>query len=139
MAQRKSLAWTELKVGIMVIFAFVLLGIAVLRVGGTTSFFGKTMEFTTYFPSANGLREGGEVWVDGILVGNVDSIKPTKDPDPKKRVAVVLKIDDAYRDMIKDDSVPGIGSIGLLGDRNVQISSGTDKGNPIGDGGVLYG
>src|SRR5207237_10166336 len=44
-----------------------------------------------------------------------------------------------YKDMIKDDSVPGIGSIGLLGDRNVQISSGTAKGNPIGDGGVLYG
>src|SRR5688572_30284164 len=112
MAQRKSLAWSELKVGIMVIFAFALLGIAVLRVGGTTSFFGKTMSFTTFFPSANGLREGAEVWVDGILVGNVESIKLNKGGDPKSRVAVVMTIDDEFSDMIRDDSVPGIGSIG---------------------------
>ncbi len=130
MAQRKSLAWKELKVGLMVIIAFVLLGIAALKVGGTTSFFGKTMTFTVYFPDANGLRPGGEVWVNGILVGNVDDITLTKDPDPKKRVAVVLKVDAAYSDVIRDDSVPGIGSIGLLGDKNVQISSGTRTANP---------
>jgi phospholipid/cholesterol/gamma-HCH transport system substrate-binding protein len=139
MAQRKSVAWSELKVGMLVIVAFLLLGVAVLRVGGTTSFFGKTMDFTVYFPTANGLREGAEVWVEGILVGNVESITLTKDPDPNKRVAVALKIDDAYSDTIKSDSVPGIGSIGLLGDRNVQISSGTANGTPIGDGGVLHG
>jgi phospholipid/cholesterol/gamma-HCH transport system substrate-binding protein len=139
MAQRKALAWSELKVGLMVILAFVLLGIAVLQVGGTTSFFGKTMTFTTFFPSANGLREGAEVWVDGILVGNVEEIKLNKGGNAKSRVAVVMKIDDNYSDMIRDDSVPGIGSIGLLGDRNVQISSGTDTGKPVGDGGVLYG
>ena len=139
MAQRKSLAWSELKVGLMVILAFVLLGVAVLQVGGTTSFFGETMTFTTYFPSANGLREGAEVWVDGILVGNVEEIKLNKGGDAKSRVGVVMKIDDEYSDMIRSDSVPGIGSIGLLGDRNVQISSGTDTGKPIGDGGVLYG
>src|SRR6186713_2527951 len=112
MAQRKSLAWKELKVGLLVIAAFAMLSIAILRIGGTTSFFGKTMTFTAYFPSANGLREGAEVWVDGILIGNVDSIMLSKDPDPKKRVAVVMSIDDAYRDTIKTDSVPGIGSIG---------------------------
>src|SRR5436190_16512565 len=119
MAQRKSIAWSELKVGLMVIVAFLLLGIAVLRVGGTTSFFGKTMKFTAYFPSANGLREGGEVWVDGILVGNVDSITLNQAADPKTKVAVAMKIDAKYKDTIRDDSVPGIGSIGLLGDRNV--------------------
>lgn len=139
MAQRKSLAWKELKVGLLVIVAFVMLSIAILRIGGTSSFFGKTMTFTAYFPSANGLREGAEVWVDGILVGNVDSIALNKEPDPRKRVSVVISIDDAYSGTIKDDSVPGIGSIGLLGDRNVQISSGTEKGKPIGDGGVIYG
>jgi len=139
MAKKKSLAWKELKVGLLVILAFVLLGVAVLKVGGTTKFFGKTMTFTVYFPSANGLREGGEVWVDGILVGNVETITLNKQPDPKKRVAVVLRIDDEYRDTIKSDSVPGIGSIGLLGDKNVQLSSGTEKGTPIGEGGFLYG
>ena len=139
MAQRKSLGWTELKVGLLVIVAFVILSIAILRVGGTSGFFSKSMTFTAYFPSANGLREGAEVWVDGILVGNVDSITLNKESDPKKRVSVAISINDAYRGTIKDDSVPGIGSIGLLGDRNVQISSGTEKGKPIGDGGIIYG
>jgi hypothetical protein len=39
--------------------------------------------------------------------GNVETIKLNKGGDPKSRVAVVMKIDDEFSDMIRDDSVPG--------------------------------
>jgi phospholipid/cholesterol/gamma-HCH transport system substrate-binding protein len=139
MAQRKSVAWSELKVGILVIVAFAALIVAVLQIGGTTRFFGKTMKITSYFPSASGLREGAEVWVDGLLVGNVTDIDLNRDPNAKGKVAVVMKIDANYRGLIRSDSAVGIGSIGLLGDKNIQIESGTDKGAIIEDGGSISG
>src|SRR4051812_9668631 len=114
MAQRKSIAWSQLKVGILVIVAFAALAIAFLQIGGTTRFFGKTMQITAYFPSASGLRVGAEVWVDGLLVGNVTKIDLNRDPNAKGKVAIVMKIDEAYRGLIRSDSPVGIGSVGLL-------------------------
>ena len=40
MAQRKSLAWTELRVGMLVIAAFAALAYAIINIGGPASFFG---------------------------------------------------------------------------------------------------
>src|SRR5689334_20851911 len=137
MAQRQSMAFSEMKVGLLVIVAFAALLVAVFNIGGTTRFFGKTMKITSYFPSASGLREGAEVWVDGLLVGNVTDIDLNRDPNVKGKVAVVMKVDAAYKGLIRSDSAVAIGSIGLLGDKNIQIESGTDKGTIIEDGGVI--
>jgi phospholipid/cholesterol/gamma-HCH transport system substrate-binding protein len=142
MAQRKSLAWSQLKVGLLVIVSFAVLAVAVLRIGGSTSFFAKTMKITAYFPSANGLREGAEVWVDGILVGNVESFSLNPDPASKYKVAVIMEIDEAFKGRIRDNSPIGIDTIGLLGDKNIQISSTIPDGKPgkpLEDGGVIYG
>jgi phospholipid/cholesterol/gamma-HCH transport system substrate-binding protein len=143
MAQRKSIGWSQLRVGLLVIAAFAMLSVAVLSISGTSSFFGETMKITAYFPSANGLRDGAEVWVDGILVGNVNGITLNPDPASKYKVAVAMEIDEAYKGRIRENSPIGIDTIGLLGDKNVNISStaddGTDPGKPLEDGGVIYG
>src|SRR5262245_32387420 len=138
MAQRRKLAWTELKVGLLVILGFLVLAFAIVRIGGSNSLFGKKMRITSYFPSANGLRSGAEVWLDGILVGNVDEVKMSMEP-AKGRVAVVMNIDEKYKDNIRSDSPIAIATIGLLGDKNIEMGTGTEKGVPIGDGGELNG
>jgi phospholipid/cholesterol/gamma-HCH transport system substrate-binding protein len=78
------------------------------------------------------------VWLDGILVGNVDEVKMSMDP-AKGRVAVVMSIDETYKDNIRSDSPISIATIGLLGDKNIEMGTGTEKGTPIGDGGELNG
>jgi phospholipid/cholesterol/gamma-HCH transport system substrate-binding protein len=138
MAQRRSLAWTELKVGLLVIVGFAVLAFAIIRIGGPTSIFGQKMRITAFFPSANGLRSGAEVWLDGILVGNVDDIRMNMQPG-KGRVAVVMSIDKKYEPNIRSDSPISIDTIGLLGDKNIQMGTGTEKGTPVGDGGELKG
>jgi hypothetical protein len=50
MAQRRSLGWAELKVGLLVILGFAVLAYAVIRVGGPTSFFAEKFKLTAYFP-----------------------------------------------------------------------------------------
>jgi phospholipid/cholesterol/gamma-HCH transport system substrate-binding protein len=139
MAQRRSLGWAELKVGLLVILGFAVLAYAIIRIGGPTSFFAKKFNMTAYFASANGLRPGNDVLLDGLLVGSVKQVSLNRDPAIMGRVAVVLEIDAAYQDNIRKDSTVSIETVGLLGDMTVQITSGTTTADVIVDGGSLYG
>jgi phospholipid/cholesterol/gamma-HCH transport system substrate-binding protein len=139
MAQRKSLAWAELRVGALVIASFVLLAMAIFFIGGSAGIFTPKYNLTAYFADANGLRNGAEVRLEGVTIGNVSEVKITKLPDPTKAVAVNMKLDKNYQPVIKNDSKINIGTIGLLGDQIVQISSGTPAGTIVPEDGTLQG
>jgi phospholipid/cholesterol/gamma-HCH transport system substrate-binding protein len=139
MAQRKSLAWTELKVGLLIIGSFIALTYAIISIGGPASFWGTKMTVTAYFSSASGLRPGNDVWLDGLLVGKVEEVGLNKNPSIPGRVAVKMKIDATYAENIRKDSIVGIESNGLLGDKTIQLTSGSDAAEPVGDGGVIQG
>ena len=138
MAQRRSLAWTELKVGLLVIVGFAVLAYAIINIGGP-GIWGETFKMTVYFSSASELRPGNDVWLDGLLVGKVADVRMNRDQNVKGKVAVELEIDSAYQDSIRQDSVVGIEASGLLGDKTIQITSGTEITEPVGDGGSLQG
>ena len=91
MVQRRSLAWTELRVGIVVIASFVLLAMAIFFVGGQTGFFGPKYTILAYFENANNLRNGAEVHLEGVTIGNVHSVRISKLPDPRKAVEADLR------------------------------------------------
>ena len=46
---RRSLAWTELRVGILVIMSFALLALAIFLVSGQAGFFVPKYSLTAYF------------------------------------------------------------------------------------------
>src|SRR5206468_7662638 len=139
MAQRRSLAWTELRVGILVIVSFVLLAVAIFYIGGESGIFTKKYNLVTYFENANGLRSGAEVWLEGVTIGNVKDVRISQQAptDPNRSVEVELSLDKRFQDIIRagctgDDaqlctskpeecpcSTVAIGTIGVLGDKNV--------------------
>jgi len=139
MPPKRSLKWTELKVGLLVIAGFVLLTFAIIRIGGPTSFFSEKFKITAYFPSANGLRPGNDAWLDGLLVGRVTDVGLNTNPKAKGRVEVVIELDAKYKDNVRSDSTVAIETVGLLGDKTIQLSSGSEASEPLGDGGMLYG
>src|SRR5437660_5268972 len=139
MAQRRSLAWTELRVGVLVIASFALLALAIFYVSGQSGIFTKKYTVTAYFTSANGLRSGGEVWLEGVTIGNVDKVRISKQADPLKSVEVDLKLDENYRNIIRTDSMVTINTIGLLGDKYVDITRGSEGGQIVPDSGTLQG
>lgn len=139
MAQRRSLAWTELRVGLLVIASFALLALAIFYVSGQSGIFTKKYKVTALFASANGLRNGAEVWLEGVTIGNVDDVRISKQPDPQKAVEVDIKLDENYRNIIRTDSMVTIATIGLLGDKYVNITRGTEGGQVVPDGGTLQG
>ena len=74
MAQRKQLSWTELRVGVFVLAGIVLIVLGIFYVTGTGAL-GPKYHLVTYLPEVAGLTLGAPVTVDGVDVGNVDTIR----------------------------------------------------------------
>jgi phospholipid/cholesterol/gamma-HCH transport system substrate-binding protein len=137
MAKRQSISWAELRVGLLVIASFGLLALAIFYISGEGAFFQPRITITAYFSSANGMKSGAEVRVEGVTAGNVRSVQITDDPDPNRFVEIEMGIDERYT--IPSDSSITIGTIGLLGDSIVSIARGEAVAPPLTDGGTIQG
>ena len=107
--------------------------------GGAAGFFTPKYTVTVYFPSVNGMNNGAEVWLEGVTVGNVRSVRVTNLPEPERSVAVEMSLDLQFQEIIRSDSIVTIGSIGLLGDSIVEIEKGAGLGDIIPDQGAIQG
>jgi phospholipid/cholesterol/gamma-HCH transport system substrate-binding protein len=138
MAQRKQLTWSELKVGIFVLVGLVILAVAILYVTGV-GFFGPKYQLRTYVSEAEDVQVGAPVTLDGVNVGNVQSIRLTPHPqDRAHAVTMVLQISKTYQPDIRTDSRASLITSGLLGDRYMNITRGL-TGSVIHDNGVVQG
>ncbi len=136
---RKRLAWAELRVGILVIFSFTILAVAIVLISGGAGFFISKYELKTYLASAEGLKKGSLVWLSGIEAGNVSAVNITSATESVRAVEVVMSIDRRYALRITEGSVASLGSIGLLGDKYIDISRGLPGTKPIPPGGEVKG
>ena len=149
MAQRKQLTWTELRVGLFVLVALFILAAGIFYVTGS-QFLGPKYRLRTFLPEAAGLTTGAPVSVDGVDVGNVESVRlvPGSEMhrvDRAQNVEVVMRIDRNYQQYIQADSkTPGGNSTaslvtqGLLGNRYVNITRGFN-GSPVKPEGTVPG
>ena len=136
MPSQQQLRWSELRVGITVIVASIVLAILIFLMGGSGGPFSKKLTLKTYFQSAAGLRVGAPVALEGVTIGNVRAIAvvPGRKLDP---VEVTLRVDKTYQFRIKKDSIASLTAAGVLGDLYVDIESGKAKLGEVQDGDVL--
>jgi phospholipid/cholesterol/gamma-HCH transport system substrate-binding protein len=138
MAQRK-LTWSELRVGIFVLVALIILAVGIFYITGRRGLFVSKYNLRTYLPEVEDLQQGAPVALDGVPVGNVQSVTLTPNPENKHQdVTVVMRIDSKYRNEIRTDSTASLVTEGLLGNRYVEITRGV-TGTPIPPGGVVPG
>src|SRR5579863_9522060 len=128
MQQRKQLTWTELRVGLFVLAGIVLVVIGIFYVTGTGAL-GPKYRLVTYLPEVDGLAIGAPVAINGVEVGNVDSIAitripPGQPPVPNRNVEVVMRISRNFQDDIRSDSFASLVTEGFLGNRVVTIQRG---------------
>jgi phospholipid/cholesterol/gamma-HCH transport system substrate-binding protein len=136
MAQQKQLSWTDLRVGIFVLAGLIVAAVAIFYVTGGKMIAAK-YRLVTYMPEVNGMASGAPVDLDGIPVGNVESLSLTPNPqDRGHSVTVVLQIQKSYQDKIRTDSSAAVVTQGLLGDEYVAISRGF-TGSVIPNNGTL--
>ena len=100
-------------------------------------FFTRHYTLKAYLPSAGDLREGAQVRLAGISVGNVAKIRISPYTDPQRAVEVDLKIARTFQNEIRADSVASVETVGLLGDSYVDITRGTAGQEVIADGGAV--
>jgi phospholipid/cholesterol/gamma-HCH transport system substrate-binding protein len=137
MAQRKELQWAQLRVGIMVTVSLVVLVVGIFFISGSVGFLTRKYTLKAYFSEAGGLREGAQVQLAGIPVGNVSAIRLSPYSDPNRAIEVVMKVSRKYHDQIRADSEASTESAGLLGERFIDISRGGPGQGVVPDGGAL--
>jgi phospholipid/cholesterol/gamma-HCH transport system substrate-binding protein len=119
--------WGNLKTGIVLMVALAALLWASLS-GGGTSIFERKGNFVCYFRNVNGLVAGSPVWMSGVEVGNVRSVEFVN-LDSLRQVRVVCRVIKEVWPMLTEDAEAMVGTIGLVGDKYVEIIPGT-KGKP---------
>ena len=137
MAQRKQLTWTELRVGLFVLVGLSVLAAGIFYVTGAGTL-GPKYRLLTYLPEASLLSAGAPVRLDGVEVGNVETIKiaplsPGKASDRNRNIEVVMRVSASDQKYILTDSAASLVTEGLLGNRYVNISRGI-TGVPLKDG-----
>ena len=131
MPRTRSLAWAELKFGLIAVFAFVMAGLLIFAVGGSGGFFWQNYPLKVQFPNVAGLMSGSPVRVAGVEVGSVTGVKLVPNG-----AEVSFNIIDDMKPLVTDRSTAKIGSISLLGEGAVDIEAGPG-GTPIPDWGYV--
>jgi phospholipid/cholesterol/gamma-HCH transport system substrate-binding protein len=137
MSQRERVTWAQLRVGILVIVALTIFGVGIFFISGQIGFFTRQYTIKAYLPSASDLREGAQVRLAGIVVGNVSKIQISPYTDPQRAVELILKVARKYQNDIRADSVGTVETVGLLGDSYVDITRGSPGQEMIANGGSI--
>ncbi len=132
MPRTRSLAWSELKIGVLTILAITIAAVAVFMLTGGRGFFWQRYNLKTRFDNVAGLKSGSPVRVAGVEVGTVTSV----DEFVGEQVDVILEVNTSMRGRITTGSTAYLGSVSLLGESAVDITPST-KGTPIPDFGYI--
>jgi phospholipid/cholesterol/gamma-HCH transport system substrate-binding protein len=132
---KKQLKWSQIKVGLVMTIAFVVLLIAVFFAGNIQNVFLKKGELKIKFRDVVGLRKGAPVWILGLEEGSVKNITL----DPTYGVIVTIAVNKNALEFVRKDSRATILTMGLLGDKYIELSTGSPQAEPIRPAEVIKG
>ena len=131
MPRTRSLAWSELKIGIVSLFAIGIAAALIFMIGGEGGFFWQRYSIKTIFSDIEGLKEGAPVRVAGVEVGSVTKMDFIGD-----KVEVVMQVGKDQQSRITNRSSASLGSVSLLGEAAVDITA-NSQGTPIPEWGYV--
>ena len=116
------------RLGLFIVAGLAVLVTGVFLIGSRESLFQATYHLKAEFQNVAGLADGADVRVGGLHQGSVKRIQLPNRPDGK--VTVTMDLDKATHDVLKK-------SEGLIGDKYVEISFGSDGGAQLKDGDTI--
>ncbi|MGA8442646.1 MAG: MlaD family protein [Candidatus Sulfotelmatobacter sp.] len=138
MPSQKQLKWSQLRVGLTVIFASLILALLLFLMSGTGGFLSHRITLVSFFDNASGLRVGAPVRLSGVDIGNVAAIRVVPDKDKQiTPVEVIMKVSTKYGFNLRRDSVTSLDTAGVLGETYLDIDSAQAIGAPAKDGDTL--
>jgi phospholipid/cholesterol/gamma-HCH transport system substrate-binding protein len=125
----------ELKVGIFVLMALAALGILVFKAG---DFYLKPgYHLRLVFDYVSGVEKSSPVHLAGVQVGEITNVNVVRDAEGMTRVELTARIDQGI--YIEEDAEARISTLGLLGEKYVEIRPGTTGAKTLPDGSTLVG
>jgi len=131
MPRTRSLAWAELKIGLVSIVALIMAGLLIFLLSGEGGFFWQRFGIKTVFANVAGLKAGAPVRLAGVEIGSVKEVQFTGD-----RVEVLMEVSKKDAPRITSSSVASLGSVSLLGESAVDITA-SSQGTPVREWGYV--
>ena len=122
-------------VGAFVIGGLVLFAAGLFLIGDRRMLFTDTFRVYAEFKQLAALDTGAKVRVAGVDAGEVEEIRVP--PGPSGRFRVRMRVRSDLRPLIRVDSIALIQNDGLVGNKFVQIQTGTDAAPAVGDDGTI--
>ena len=118
---------SKIKLGIFVSIGIVLFTVGIYFIGDRQQLFSSTFRIKAVFKDVNGLKVGNNVQFSGINIGTIEKIEIISDTS----VSVGIVIEENTRKFIKKDATAFIGSEGLMGNKIMNITPGTNDEKSI--------
>lgn len=123
----------SLTVGVLVISSVAAIAVTILSLSAQEGVWKPRYRLHAYFGNVQGLIGGAPVWLAGKRVGRVESVDFGFVESGRTAVRVDMRIETGVKERIRGDSIATIGTIGLLGDRYVEVSPGSAQAEPLED------
>jgi phospholipid/cholesterol/gamma-HCH transport system substrate-binding protein len=138
----------EIRVGLVILTAIVVLGTGIFLIGSKRNLFSRKTRYYVEFNSVSGLKPGSPVQLDGVNVGAIEKVVLPEDPR-KKEIRVWIRVESDYAARLRHPAgsnplISGqaasrarIKTIGLLGDKYIDVNSGSAVYPPIPEEGAI--
>lgn len=135
----RPVTWAELRVGLMVLAAVIVLGAFLFYASSGQRLFARETHYVTYLPDVAGLQSGSPVRLAGVTVGAVEAVSLSEyADDPKRHAAVQIRVYSEHAEKIRTDSEAFVTTEGLLGQSVLELTRGIE-GGAVADGGEIRG
>jgi phospholipid/cholesterol/gamma-HCH transport system substrate-binding protein len=138
----------EIRVGLVILAAMVVLAAGVFLIGSKNNLFSRKTRYYVEFSSVSGLKPGSPVQLDGVDVGAIEKVVLSENPR-KQDIRVWIRVERDYTGRLRGPADPKalvdgqaasrarIKTLGLLGDKFIDINSGSTEYPPIPEEGAI--
>jgi phospholipid/cholesterol/gamma-HCH transport system substrate-binding protein len=131
---QRNTAWAALKTGIVISIAIFILFISVFFSNNISELFSPKLSISAKFSNIQGLRSGAPVWLFGAEIGKIADIAINENG-----IVVALSLEQKYSKSIYKNAVANIMTMGILGDKFIEIRQGETKSQFISSGDTISG
>jgi len=132
MESKSQLFWKDLRTGLLFVFGIGMFAVLAAIIGKNTSVLTGVKDVYIFVTDVQGLAENNYVAVAGKKVGTVSTMTFTSQNDTPG-VVIRLNIKNDFSNLVTKDAEASIKSLGVLGDKFVDISLGGGKPAESGD------
>ena len=119
----QQLGKTKIKIGLTILIGLIIFFLFIIMIGTDDYLFSKTYNLYAYINNTAGLVSGAPVTLGGYKIGDIEEIEfiPSND---KEVIRIKLRILEDYKKHVTQSSQAKVSSIGILGDKFIDINVG---------------